>query len=201
MANTYAYAYGDNLYINLTNKCPNDCEFCIRREGEGIGGHKLWLEHEPTAPQVIEQMGDLTPYHEVVFCGFGEPMVRLRTLLQVAAYAKAQGKATRINTNGLANLIHDEDVTPQLEGLIDTVSISLNASDAKAYDAVCHSAYGLRAFPALLAFAKCVQKHVPHVMFTVVDTIGQQEIERAQALADECGVQLRVRAWIEPERA
>ena len=98
MANTYAYAYGDNLYINLTNKCPNDYEFCIRREGEGIGGHKLWLEHEPTAQQVIEQMGDLTPYHEVVFCGFGEPMVRLRTLLQVAAYAKAQGKATRINT-------------------------------------------------------------------------------------------------------
>lgn len=201
MANTYAYAYGENLYINLTNKCPNDCEFCIRREGEGIGGHKLWLEREPTAQQVIQQMGDLTPYQEVVFCGFGEPMVRLRTLLEVAAYAKAQGKHTRINTNGLANLIHGEDVTPQLRGLIDTISISLNASDAKAYDAVCHSAYGLRAFPALLEFAKRVRQYVPHVQFSVVDTIGAAEIQRSQALADACGVQLRVRAWIEPEQA
>ncbi len=199
MANVYAYDYGDNLYINLTNRCPNSCVFCLRHDHEGIGGHKLWLSHEPNAQEVIEQMKDLDKYNEVVFCGFGEPMERLDVLLEVAAYAKAQGKKVRINTSGLANLMYGEDVTPKLEGLIDTVSISLNASDARAYDAICRSRFGEGAFDALLDFASRAKAHVPDVVFTVVDNIGDEEIEKAKKIAEQCGVRLRIRSFISPE--
>ena len=196
MADVYAYDYGDNLYINLTNRCPNRCVFCLRNDHQGIGGHKLWLTHDPTAQQVIGQMTDLHRYNEVVFCGFGEPMERLDVLLEVASYAKAQGKKVRINTCGLANLMYGEDVTPKLEGLVDTVSISLNASDAKAYDAVSRSRFGEEAFDALLDFAMKAKAHVPEVVFTVVDSIGEQEIEKARKIAKKCGVKLRIRTFI-----
>lgn len=117
------------------------------------------------------------------------------------AVSQTARKQTRINTNGLANLLHGRDVTPECRGCIDTISFSLNASNAQAYDAVCHSIYGLQAFPALLDFAKKAALAVPHVMFSVVDTIGPAEIARCQQLADACGIPLRVRAFIEEGQA
>ena len=199
MENVYAYDYGDNLYVNLTNRCPNSCVFCIRNDHEGIGGHKLWLQKEPTAQEVIDQMEDLSRYHEVVFCGFGEPMERLDVLLEVAAYVKSKGKPVRIDTCGLANLIHGADITPKLRGLVDTVSISLNTTDAQKYDALCRSRYGEAAYDALLDFAKKAKEHVPDVVFTVVDSIGGEEIQKAKHIAQSCGVRLRVRTFIAPE--
>jgi TatD family-associated radical SAM protein len=199
LADVYAYAYGDNLYINLTNRCPNSCVFCLRNDREGVGGHKLWLTKEPSAQDVIGQMGDLRKYNEVVICGFGEPMERLDVLLEVAAYAKANGKKVRVDTCGLANLMYGCDVTPQLEALVDTVSISLNASDSKTYDSLCKSMYGEAAFDALLDFTVKAKAHVPDVMFTVVDSIGEEEIEKAKKIAEQCGVRLRIRTYIKPE--
>jgi TatD family-associated radical SAM protein len=199
MGDVYAYDYGDNLYINLTNRCPNRCVFCIRNEHEGIGGHRLWLKHEPTAQEAIEQITDLQKYGEVVFCGFGEPMERLDVLLEVAKYLKDNGQKVRINTCGLANLIHGHDITPKLAGLIDVVSISLNASDAKAYDALCRSRYGEAAFDELKDFASRAKRHVPEVVFTVVGSIGEEEIAKAERIALECGVKLRVREFISAE--
>ncbi|MBE5781272.1 MAG: radical SAM protein [Clostridiales bacterium] len=196
----YAYDYGENLYINLTNACTNDCEFCVRRGADGVGGHYLWLKHEPTAEMVIAQMGeDLTKYGEIVFCGYGEPTMRLDTLLEVAAYAKQKGMRTRINTNGQANLIYGEDVTPRFAGLIDCVSVSLNMGSAAAYDALCHSVYGEAAFTALLEFAAAAKNHVDEVVLSVVDTIGEEEIAKCRAVAEEYGVTLRVREFIEPD--
>ena len=101
-SDVYTYPYEGNLYINLTNRCTNNCEFCVRRGADGVGGHYLWIKKEPTAQEVIAQMDHLDRYREVVFCGFGEPMMRLPELLEVAAYAKERGKYTRINTNGQA---------------------------------------------------------------------------------------------------
>jgi TatD family-associated radical SAM protein len=144
-------------------------------------------------------MGDLGRYGEVVFCGFGEPMERLDELLAVAAHAKAQGKKVRVNTCGLANLIHGHDITPRLRGAVDTVSISLNASDARAYDALCQSRFGEAAFAALLDFAARAKDYVPEVVFTVVDSVGEAEIERSRRIAAEVGATLRVRPLIEPE--
>ena len=199
MADVYAYEHGDNLYINLTNRCPNNCVFCLRNDREGFGGHRLWIEKEPSAQDVIDQMGDISPYREVVFCGFGEPMERLDVLLEVAAYIKSKGKPVRIDTCGLANLMHGGDVTPRLKGLVDTVSISLNATDAKKYDALCRSRYGEAAYDALLDFAQRAKTYVPNVLFTVVDTIGEAEIEKAKRIAQQSGIRLRVREYIEPE--
>ena len=199
-SDVYAYPYEGNLYINLTNRCTNNCEFCVRRGSDGVGGHYLWIKKEPTAQEVIAQMDHLDRYREVVFCGFGEPMMRLPELLEVAAYAKEKGKYTRINTNGQANLIYGRDVTPDLAGLIDCVSISLNRGDAQSYEDLCHSRFGLEAFPGLLSFAKAAKEHVPEVILSVVDTIGEAEIEKCRKLAEACGVPLRVRAFIEPER-
>ena len=94
---TYVYEYGSGLYVNLTNRCNNNCAFCLRHTNQGVGRHRLWLEHEPTAEQVIEKMQNLSAYEEVVFCGFGEPTLAWETLKQVAAYVKRQGKPVRVN--------------------------------------------------------------------------------------------------------
>ncbi|MBQ9988231.1 MAG: radical SAM protein [Clostridia bacterium] len=201
MGLTFIYDMDGNLYVNLTNRCCNACDFCIRNGSDGIGGHHLWLDREPSAQEVIAQMEQtgLNSYKEVVFCGFGEPMERLDAIKTVAAYVKQQGKPVRINTNGLANLMYGRDVTPELAGLVDTLSISLNASDAKVYDAVCHSKFGPEAFEGMLAFAEKAAAHVPNVLFSVVDTIGEEEIARCRQIAERCGVKLRVREWIEPD--
>ena len=194
---TYVYEYGSGLYVNLTNRCNNNCAFCLRHTNQGVGSHRLWLEQEPTAEQVIEKMQDLSAYEEVVFCGFGEPTLAWETLKQIAAYVKQQGKPVRVNTNGLGNLANGRDITPEAEGLVDTFSISLNAATPEAYQELCHIQYGLQALPALLEFAKLASRCVPHVVFTVVDSIGPEEIEKSRELAQRCGAKLRVRAYVE----
>lgn len=197
---TYAYLFGNNLYINLTNRCNNDCEFCVRRGSDGVGGNNLWIVQEPSFEEVKRQMLQFQRFDEVVFCGYGEPLIRLEVLKQVAAFVKRYDIPTRIDTNGLANRFHGRDITPELEGLIDTVSISLNASNPEEYDRICHSEYGTEAFGEMIDFAIKVKKHVPKVIFSVVETIGKEEIDRCKKISDSLGIPLRVREYIEPER-
>jgi TatD family-associated radical SAM protein len=106
MTNTYVYKLENSLYVNLTNKCSNACDFCVRNTDTGIGDYDLWLETEPTASQVIQQIADPKQYNEIVFCGYGEPTIKLDELLEIAAWVKVNGGKVRINTNGQANLIH-----------------------------------------------------------------------------------------------
>lgn len=114
--NTYTYELDGNLYVNLTNKCTNDCAFCVRNEKASYYGYKLWLDKEPTAEEVVAQIPDVKKYREIVFCGFGEPTIRLAELLRVAEYVKSRGGVTRLNTNGQGNLIHKRDITAELAG-------------------------------------------------------------------------------------
>ncbi len=200
MKDVYAYEFEGKLYINLTNRCTNDCEFCLRRGNEGVGGHYLWIVKEPDAKEVIEQFGELDKYQEVVFCGFGEPTIRLEVLKEVAAYLKKHNKKVRLDTNGLANLYYGRDITPDLEGLVDTVSISLNTSSPEKYEALCHPEFGISSFEGMLDFAKKAKEHIPEVIFSVVDTIGEEEIAKCRNIAQSLGVPLRVRYYIEPER-
>lgn len=199
--NTYVYELGQRLYINLTNRCTNDCDFCIRNGNEGIGDAKLWIEREPEAEDILTQLADfkLDDYKEIVFCGFGEPMLRLEVILKVAKELKAKRPTMplRINTNGHANLFFGEDVTPKLEGLIDVVSVSLNMPTAKEYEEICHSRYKEDAFEGLLDFAAKAQAHVPKVKLSVVDVIGEEKVRQCQELADERGIPLKVRTFIE----
>ena len=199
MAMTILYPVGQHLYVNLTNKCPCACTFCIRQNGDGAyGSDSLWLEHDPDLDEIKAAFAkwDLSQFTELVFCGYGEPTEALPMLLQTAAYAKTLPGCPpiRLNTNGLSDLIHGEPTAFNFAGLIDTVSISLNAGTEKAYMAVTRPKWD-NAFEAMQKFAVDCKKYVPKVMFTVVDVIPQSEIEAAQAVADRLGIPLRVRKY------
>lgn len=189
------------VYVNLTNRCPCACTFCLRQTKEMEEGHSLWLKEEPTVEDVIKefQKYDLDDFHKVVFCGFGEPLERVEDVIQIAGILKhfRRDLPIRVNTNGLACLIHQRDVTPEFKGRIDTVSISLNAPDAKEYDALTRSRFGIESFQAMLDFAKSCLEYVPFVVMSVVDIIGEEKIKKCQAICDDLGVTLRVHPFEE----
>lgn len=199
MTNNYVYVFGDSLYLNITNRCPNNCEFCIRNIKDGVSGSDLWLLKEPTFQELVDDvsMYDLKKYKEVVFCGFGEPTCNLSMISQIAPYLKKKGCKIRINTNGLANLINKrEDVAKLIAPYIDSVSISLNASNAQVYQEICRSKFGEDAFYAMLKFAKdCVEAGIDTTM-SVVDFIGEEEVEACRKLALEAGAHFKVRETI-----
>ena len=164
------YKVHHGLYVNLTNKCPCACTFCLRQTMDHVGeAHSLWLEREPSAEEVIAEFAkfDMNEFEEVVFCGFGEPTEALPVLLKVAAYVKETfSKPVRINTNGMGNLIWNRDITPEFEGLIDTVSISLNTPNAERYHELVRSKFGDQSFDAMISFAKkCKKKKHSAVKF------------------------------------
>ncbi len=197
---TICYVLENTLYINLTNRCTNRCTFCVRDKDCGIGDVNLWLQREPTQEEIIADIDKFNPknYDEVVFCGYGEPTMRLDVLLSCAKHIKEQyGAKVRINTNGQANLYYKKDITPQLSGLIDVVSISLNAKNAEEYDALCKSVYGKESFSALIAFAKACTAHVDTVIMSVVDILPKEDIAECRAIAETAGARLRVRSLIE----
>lgn len=191
------YDYGRGLYANITNRCPCRCEFCIRDMTDGLGSaDSLWLKREPAAEEVVDMLGqwDLSQYDELVFCGYGEPMERLDDLLAIAEYVKGHTHlSVRINTNGLADLIHGRETAKELAGRIDSVSISLNQCDAEKYNALCHPKFGLAAFPAILQYTRDVQKYVPHVAMSVVGVIPEADIALCRKIAEGLGTTLRVR--------
>jgi len=229
---TITYPVHDGLYVNLTNKCPCACRFCIRNNGKGAyGSDSLWLDREPTADEVVESIEVAftrsevekrggggqwnvsnssvhfdsppppVPYSELVFCGYGEPTERLDVLLEVAKRVKAQwpGLPIRVNTNGLADLIHGEPTAAKFAGLVDVVSISLNAPTAEEYFALCCPEFGLPAYDAMLKFASDVKAFVPSVIMTVVATRDFTDEKRAAcaAICAKIGVPLRVRTLVE----
>ncbi|MGE5553889.1 MAG: TatD family nuclease-associated radical SAM protein [Betaproteobacteria bacterium] len=191
-----AYRLGDALYLNLTNRCTNDCTFCLRRNRQGLAGQGLWLEAEPTADEVLRAIGDPRPYREVVFCGFGEPLLRLDAVREVAAELRRKypGVRVRVDTNGLANLVYGRNVLPELAGLIDAISISLNASTAEEYDRLCRPALE-GAFAAVLEFAREAVKFVPEVTLTAVDLPGV-DLGACRQVAEGLGARFRVRRFI-----
>ncbi len=203
MAMTITYEFEGALYVNLTNACSNDCEFCLRNNHDGVNGKDiLWLDREPTLEEIIQDFNrrDLTKYNWIVFCGYGEPMMRYKTLMDAAKWLKSNHShlRIRINTNGQVNMIEKRDVTPEFENIIDAISISLNAATPEGYDKVCHSCFGLEAYSGLLDFAKKAKRFVPNVTLSIVDhNITTEEIEQCRNIADECGVSFRVREYIE----
>ena len=193
------YEYGGGLYANITNRCPDRCEFCIRNMVGALGGaDSLWLKREPDLGEIKELLGewDLNEFHELVFCGYGEPTERLSDLLETAKYAKelCPGIKIRINTNGLADLINGRDTTEDLRGIIDAVSVSLNAKGPEEYLALCHPRFGIGAFDALIDYTKRVKKVVPDVTMSIVGgTIPRQDEEPCRKIAENLGVRFRIR--------
>ena len=201
-AMTILYEVHNGLYVNLTNRCSCACTFCVRQTDDSVGkSDTLWLEHEPTFEEVMAAFDDfdMSKYEELVFCGFGEPTETFDTLKRVAAEAKRRWNIpVRVNTNGQGSLINERDIAPEFEGIVDTVSISLNTPNAEEYLKLTRSRYKEQTFPAMLEFAREVKKYVPNVvMSTVGTTITHEEEEQCQTLCNELGVTYRIRPWID----
>lgn len=197
---TICYPVKRGLYLNITNRCPCRCTFCLRQNADGVyGSDSLWLDHEPDTEEILSAIRkvSLSDFEEVVFCGYGEPMERLDVLLEVADYLKQNGAPPiRINTNGLGDLICGEKCAARLAGKIDAVSISLNATCAEEYLRVTRSRFGLPSFDAMLSFARDCKQYVPHVVMTVVDQVtSPAEQEKAREICARLGVTLRVRPF------
>lgn len=199
MADIIAYPIGGGLYVNLTNRCTNSCSFCVRTTTDFAMGYDLWLEKEPT---VEEAVGDILKkgvdkYGELVFCGYGEPTERFDDMKEIIRRVrKLSPVKVRLNTNGHANLIAGRDVTAEMKGLVDVVSISLNAPDAEKYNEICRSQYGEEGFYAMLDFAQKAKRYVPEVVLSVVDVMAEADIEKCRAIARRAGVGFRVRELI-----
>ncbi|MBR2341295.1 MAG: TatD family nuclease-associated radical SAM protein [Clostridia bacterium] len=197
---TYAYSLDGKLYLNLTNKCSNGCDFCVRNERDSYYGHYLWLNHgEVTFEKVLSAcngFGDLTKFEEIVFCGFGEPTYRMDLIVKLSDYFHEKGLKTRLNTNGQGSLINKRDIIPELVGKVDKINVSLNASCAENYQKICRSQFGENGFGAMVEFAKGCKRAGIDCRFSIVDCIGETEIESCKRLAQSAGVPLLIRKYI-----
>ena len=186
-----------NIYVNLTNRCPCACTFCLRTTKKMAETNSLWLQKEPTIEEVIAEFEsiDISLYDEIIFCGFGEPTERLDAIIEISKYIKKRNSnmPTRINTNGLGDLINKKEIAPLLKDLIDTVSISLNAPTAEEFYEITKNKFGIESYEAMKKFAVSCKSYIPNVVFTVVDCIGTDNIKSSQKICDELGIKLRVR--------
>ena len=194
------YTVKNGLYLNITNRCPCSCVFCLRDKASGVyGSESLWLDYEPELSEVLSALSsvDINQYEEVVFCGYGEPTERLELVLAVAREIKAINPSMpiRLNTNGLGDLINSSSIASCFKGLIDTVSVSLNSSTPEQYCKVCRPSFGLQSWQAVIDFASCCCKYVPNVVLSIVGspvtTIKEQE--ECKSIADSIGATLRIR--------
>ena len=186
------YELHGNLYVNLTNRCDNECTFCVRERAPGVGGYDLWLEAEPLPGEVMAAIGEPARYREIVFCGFGEPTRRWDDLLVVARWVKKMGGQTRLDTNGLGTLSNGFDITEDLPGAIDRVSVSLNAPDAGTYDSICPSRFGRKAYPSIVDFIQaCLRRNI-ETRASVVHSSGA-DMDEVRAQAVKLGIDLKIR--------
>lgn len=198
---TILYRVGNNIYVNVTNRCSSACVFCLRQTRDRMDAESgsLWLEREPSAEEIKAEFDkyDADSYNEVVFCGFGEPTERIDAVIDVAKYVKEKyNKPIRINTNGQGNLINDKNILPMMEGLIDTVSISLNTPDEDRYNELVRSKFGNQAYRAMLDFAREAVKYIENVVLSTVETtITKEEEQQCMEICKDLGVTYRIRPF------
>lgn len=186
-----AYRIRDSLYLNITNRCTSRCSFCVKFHSDYVKGHNMRLTDEPSEDELKMAIGDPSAYKEVVFCGYGEPLLRLDLVKNVAQWIKEKGGYVRVNTNGHGNLIHKRNILPELAGVVDVLSISLDAQDEKTYNRICSPAFK-GAYHGVIAFIREAKKHVHDVTATVVDMEGV-DVEMCRRITEELGVNFRVR--------
>jgi len=204
-----AYKLDNSLYLNITNRCTNACVFCIRYKARKFHDqYQLWLDYEPSVEEILQAIGDPNQYKEIVFCGYGEPLIRLETVKEIASKLKfgipacrQAGRhsvfSIRVDTNGHANLFYQRNILPELKGLVDIISVSLNAENNEVYDALCHSFFGLKAYSAVIEFIKEAKKYIPEVEATVVNLPQLIDIEKSRKIAEDLGVKFRIRPYYE----
>lgn len=200
MSNILVYELDKKIYINLTNRCTNECIFCLRQDKDDVCGQELWLDSEDfTSEDVIEQLIKFNLSSEVIFCGYGEPMLKFEVLRQVAKYIKETYPKIkiRVNTNGHANFIYKKNVVPELVGLVDEFSVSLNASNSEEYDELSQPKFE-NAYEEVKKFIKCSADAGIVTVASIVDGYkGRRlDVEKCRDIAESLGAKLRVREWI-----
>lgn len=191
-----AYRIRNSLYLNITNRCTNRCTFCAKFSDFTVKGHFLRLDHEPEFTEVMAAIGEHRGYDEVVFCGYGEPLLRLELVKEIAAELKKKRIITRINTDGQANMVYERNILPELAGLIDSISVSLNAADAVTYSRLCNSRFHEKAFEGICDFLRVAKKFIPRVVATAV-TVPGLKIDEVRKVAESLGVDFREREYSE----
>jgi TatD family-associated radical SAM protein len=203
MSNILAYELEGKIYINLTNRCTNDCVFCLRKDKDDVCGQKLWLDSEDFfSNDVIEQFENIykqNPSKEVIFCGYGEPMLKLDILKAVAKYIKEKYSQTkiRVNTNGHANYVYKRNVVPELKGLVDEFSVSLNGATDAEYEELSQPKFD-RAYAEVKNFIKeCSNSEISVVASVVEGYKGRHlNLKTCEEIATDLGANFRVREWI-----
>jgi len=195
--NKVVYQIRNSLYLNITNRCTNSCIFCAKFKDFVVKGHELQLDHEPSVTEIKQEIGDPTQYDEIVFCGYGEPLLRLDIIKDVSRWLKDQGCKVRINSDGQANLVHGRNILPELAGLIDVISISLNAADMDNYHKLCRSPFGAQqSYQAVKDFILQACQYIPEVTATAV-TYPEIDISACELVAKELGAKFKARDYNE----
>ena len=201
MKTDIVYRLSGGVYLNITNKCPCSCAFCIRSNGEAVGDAKrLWFETEPTVDDIKKAVDefDFDGVKEAVFCGYGEPTNAYDNLIETAKYIKNKYPdiKLRLNTNGLSDLINEKPTAKELCSVLDSISVSLNDVTSEKYDKITRNIFPGRAFGAMLDFTKECVKYCGDVRMTVVDVIPKEDIEKAREICESCGAKFRVRSFV-----
>lgn len=194
---TIVYEAHGNLYLNITNRCTAECVFCLKRYSDGVYGYNLRLSKEPTRSEIIKELSELelSKYGEVVFTGFGEPLVRMDDVIEITKWLTNRGISVRLDTIGHAKLLYpDRNVALELaESGMKVVSISLNAQDSDTYNQLCDPKY-IKAYQKMLEFARDVSKSGMELRFTVV-ALPVVDIEKCKKIAKEYCADLKVRGY------
>lgn len=187
-----AYRIRDSLYLNITNRCTNECGFCIRDKTPFVKGHKLKLDKEPTADELLRAVGDPKAYKEIVFCGYGEPTLRLDVVAAVSKELKKKGAKTRLVTNGHGDLINKRPMAIELKGLVDRVSVSLDVDSEELYNKVCRPSFGPGTHKVVMEFIRsCVAAGI-ETEVTCLDLPGV-DLNKCGELARSLGASFRLR--------
>lgn len=193
MPQQITYQIDNNLYLSITDRCTLECAFCPKTHGDmRVKGYDLTFDHRPTAKEIIAAIEDPSRYDEVVFCGYGEPTMRLNVLLEVAHNIKARGGRVRLNTDGLSNLVHKHDTLPELSECVDALSVSLNAQNQEVYDRHCRPNLP-GSYEAMLAFLREAPKYIKRVTATAIDGLDGVDIPACEAIAQQMGVEFHRR--------
>ena len=187
------YKIGHALYLNITNRCTNRCGFCVRFKTDNLQGYELKLDQEPTVAEVLEAIGDPSPYREIVFCGYGEPLLRLEEVVAISKYLKERRVSIRINTNGHANIIHQRNIVPDIAPYVTSVSVSLNAANEEQYLRLCHPDSGAGTYQKVKDFILECKKLIPRVQVTAVALPGVDVKEIERIVNEELGVTFKLR--------
>ena len=192
---TLAYSIRRSLYLNVTNRCSNDCSFCIKFNSRTFNENDLFLHTEPSFDDIMAAIAEFSDFEEVVFCGYGESLIRLEIVKQVAEAVKQKYcTRVRINTDGQANLVHGRNIIPELTGIVDCISVSLNAPDAETYMRLCHSPFGTAGFSGVCDFIRLAAAEIPEVIASVV-RLPSLNVDDCKALALSLGASFRVRSY------